>query len=108
MFKHNIKAYVIFVFVFVLLYNETFSFGIINLSQAWKLLLFFYLVIVVIKNKFIKPPTFVNLSYLRSFKYIFNQGMYYNPFVEILDFYRYSLFPLFYQFFLYVRKLYYD
>tara|TARA_B110000114_G_scaffold76979_1_gene81493 strand:- start:200 stop:1396 length:1197 start_codon:yes stop_codon:yes gene_type:complete len=100
MFKHNIKAYVIFVFVFVLLYNETFSFGIINLSQAWKLLLFFYLVIVVIKNKFIKPPTFVNLSYLRSFKYIFNQGMYYNPFVEILDFYRYSLFPLFYQFFL--------
>ena len=56
--------------------------------------------IVVIKNKFIKPPTFVNLSYLRSFKYIFNQGMYYNPFVEILDFYRYSLFPLFYQFFL--------
>ena len=52
------------------------------------------------KKQIYKTRKFVNLSYLRSFKYIFNQGMYYNPFVEILDFYRYSLFPLFYQFFL--------
>lgn len=99
MFKHNIKTYIFFVLFFVLFYNETLSLGIINISQAWKLLLFFYLVITVLKTKFKKPPTFVNLSYLRSIKYIFNPGIYYNPFVEILDFYRYSLFPLFYQFF---------
>ena len=102
--KPKIKIYILFIIIFILLYNETFSFGIINLSQLWKIILVFYLLVVVIINKVKQLPNFVTISYFRAIKYIFNPGIYIKPLTEILDFSRYSLFPLFYQYLL-IKKI---
>lgn len=102
MFK--IKTYVLFFLIFILLYNETTSLGPISVSQLWKIFLFFYLLVVVLTHNIKSIPKFIKISYLRSIKFIFNPGIYLKPLAEVLDFSRYSLFPLFYQF-LVVKKI---
>lgn len=98
MYKLQIKSYILFIFIFILLYFETTPLGVVTASQLWKVFLFLYLLVVVLTHKVKVLPGFVKASYFRSIKFILNPGIYLNPLAEILDFSRYSLFPLLYHF----------
>lgn len=87
-----------FLCLFGLFYFEPIEFGGITFSQLWKIPLFLYLFYILIKYKLDKP-VFIKLSIVRSFKNLFNGGIITNPFVEIIDFIRYMMFPLLFNFF---------
>ena len=93
-----IKTTLIYILLFLLLYFEPEQIGPITFSQLWKIPLFVYLVWQVLIVRKIKKPTFIKWSYLRAGKNLMNGGLFINYFAEVVDFIRYMMFPLMFEF----------
>lgn len=92
------KTILFYIFLFALFYFEPTEIGPITLSQLWKIPLLVYLLInVVLLNKR-SNTEFLKYSYGRSVKNLLNGGLFINYFVEVIDFIRYIMFPLMFEF----------
>lgn len=81
------------------MYNESKTIGMFTISHLYKIIIFTYLLYqVFFLKKSKKKEGFVRLAYFRSYKYLINGGVLKNPIFEILEFSRYILFPLFFQY----------
>ncbi len=96
-----IKTIIVFTFLFVLFYFEPVPvIGTITFSQLWKIPFILFLVWqVLIITRIKSKPGFVRWSYARGIKNLFNGGMLTDAIPQILDFIRYMMFPLMYEFF---------
>lgn len=93
-----IKTAISYLFIFLLFYFEPEEIGPITFSQLWKIPLFVYLVWKVLIFKKNRKLTFIKWSYARASKNLLNGGFFLNYFVEVVDFIRYMMFPLMFEF----------
>lgn len=90
----KVKRYLVgFFFLFWVLYLEPIEIGPLTISQLWKIPFLGYLIVFVLMNK-VHHPTYVTVGYLRGFKTVLNGGMLRNPVTEIIEFTRYMMIPL--------------
>ena len=92
------KILLVYIFLFVLFYMEPEQIGPITFSQLWKIPLFMYLFWQVIILGVRSKPVFIKWSYARAVKTLFNKGFIINIMAELIDFIRYMMFPLMYEF----------
>lgn len=88
----------IYIFLFLLLYFEHEQIGFITFSQLWKIPLFVYLMFQVFIIRKSKKLVFVKWSYARAGKNLINGGVFLNYFFEVVDFIRYMMFPLMFEY----------
>ena len=94
-----IRKLLIFSFLFVIFYFEPVQIGPITFSQLWKIPFILYLIWqVLVYRKRKSRPAFIFWSYARGFKNLMNGGVLTNVLPEILDFIRYMMFPLMYEY----------
>ena len=94
------KKIIFFVALFILFYFESEKIGPITFSQLWKIPLFIFLVVKVIFLGKQPKPEFIKFSYARAGKNLLNGGVFLNYLVEVIDFIRYMMFPLMYEYIL--------
>lgn len=94
----EIKLVFIYSILFLLIYLGPVQIGPITFSQVWKIPLFVFLVwqVIIIRNR--KKPGFIKWSYARAVKNLVTGGFSVSYFAGIIDFIRYMMFPLMYEF----------
>ncbi|MFD0797129.1 O-antigen ligase family protein [Maribacter chungangensis] len=92
------KTILPYLFIFFLIYWGPTSVGPTTFSQVWKLPLFGFLIwqIVVIRNR--EKPGFIKWSYARAAKNLVTGGFSVSYVAGIIDFVRYMMFPLMYEY----------
>jgi O-antigen ligase len=92
------KKGIIFLLLFVLFYLEPIQIGPLTFSQLWKIPFFLFLffnVFLLIRNK---KPNFIRWSYYRASKNLITSGLVVSYVAQIVDFLRYMMFPLMYEY----------
>lgn len=94
----ELKIVAIYVILFFLIYLGPVQIGPITFSQVWKIPLFVFLIwqVIVIRNR--KKPGFIKWSYARAAKNLVTGGFSVSYFAGAIDFIRYMMFPLMYEF----------
>lgn len=93
-----LKKILLFIVIFLLFYFESEKIGPITFSQVWKIPLFVFLFTKVIFLGKHKKHTFIKYSYARAVKNLFNGGVLIKYFLEVVDFIRYMMFPLMFEY----------
>jgi hypothetical protein len=93
-----IRTTLIYIFLFLLFYFEPQKIGPITFSQLWKIPLFVYLFwqVLVIRRK--QKPSFIKWSYARAAKNLIIGRIKVSFVPGIIDFIRYMMFPLMFEF----------
>lgn len=93
-----LKKYGPYLILFLLIYLGPVQVGPITFSQVWKIPLFVFLFwrVLILRND--KKPTFLKWSYARATKNLITGGFSMSFFFGIVDFIRYMMFPLMYEF----------
>lgn len=93
-----IKTILPYLLIFSLIYWGPQPVGPTTFSQVWKLPLFGFLVwqIIIIRNR--EKPGFIKWSYARAVKNLVTGGFSVSYVAGIIDFVRYMMFPLMYEF----------
>ncbi|MGB5665360.1 MAG: O-antigen ligase family protein [Maribacter sp.] len=93
-----IKTFLLYILLFLLIYLGPEPIGPTTFSQVWKIPLFVYLFwqVLIIRRK--RKPDFIKWSYARASKNLITSGFSVSYFANIIDFLRYMMFPLMYEF----------
>ena len=91
------KIPIIYIFFFVLIYNESINIGGVSLSILWKIPLLIYIFIYIIKRK-IRKPLFNKYAYGYGLVKLLNSGIVNTTIITISDFSRFITFPLLFDF----------
>jgi len=93
-----IKTVLPYIVIFFLIYLGPVQVGPITFSQVWKIPLFIFLFwqVLIIRNR--KKQDFVQWSYARATKNLVTSGFSVSYFSGIIDFLRYMMFPLMYEY----------
>lgn len=94
----EIKIVTLYIILFFLIYLGPVQVGPITFSQIWKIPLFVFLIwqVLIIRNR--KKPGFIKWSYARAAKNLVTGGFSVSYFAGAIDFIRYMMFPLMYEF----------
>lgn len=94
----NIKKVLLYGILFLLIYLGPVSVGPTTFSQFWKIPLFLFLVwqVLIIRNK--KKQNFIKWSYARAGKNLITANFSISYFASIIDFVRYMMFPLMFEY----------
>lgn len=91
-----IKYIAYFIIFFIVFYFETVELpNGIKVSQVWKLPFFLAIIVYILSHSPFGRPDFVKVRYLMSLKQIINYGSFFN---NIMEMFKYSMFPLLYDF----------
>lgn len=93
-----VKTVLPYIVIFFLIYWGAISVGPTTFSQVWKIPLFVFMFwqVLVIRNR--KKPSFVKWSYARAAKNLVTGGFSVSYVAGIIDFVRYMMFPLMYEY----------
>lgn len=93
-----LKTILPYCFIFVLIYWGPISVGPTTFSQVWKIPLFGFMIwqVLIIRNK--TKPAFINWSYARAVKNLITSGFSMSYVAGIIDFVRYMMFPLMFEY----------
>lgn len=93
-----VKTVLAYILIFFLIFLGPVEVGPITFSQVWKIPLFVFLFwqVLIIRNN--KKPTFIKWSYARAAKNLVTSGFSISYFSGIIDFFRYMMFPLMYEY----------
>ena len=93
-----VKTLLPYLVIFFLIYLGPEQLGPITFSQVWKIPLFVFLFwqVIIIRNR--KKHAFVKWSYARATKNLVTGGFSISYFAGIIDFLRYMMFPLMYEY----------
>ena len=93
-----LKTVVPYILIFFLIYFGPTPVGPTTFSQVWKVPLFLFLFwqVVIVRNN--EKPGFVKWSYARATKNLITGGFSVSYIAGIIDFVRYMMFPLMYEF----------
>lgn len=93
-----IRIVIPYLIVFFLIYWGPISVGPTSFSQVWKVPLFGFMFwqVLVLRNK--EKPTFIKWSYARAAKNLVTGGFSVSYVAGIIDFVRYMMFPLMYEY----------
>lgn len=93
-----VKTILPYVLVFFLIYLGPVQIGPTTFSQFWKIPLFLFLVwqVLIIRNR--EKPNFIKWSYARAAKNLITSGFSVSYFTGIIDFLRYMMFPLMFEY----------
>lgn len=93
-----IKTVAPYFLIFCLIYLGPVQVGPTTFSQFWKIPLFGFLIwqVLIIRNR--RKPAFIKWSYARAAKNLVTSGFSVSYFVGIIDFLRYMMFPLMFEY----------
>ncbi len=97
------RILLIYIFFFILIYNENIKIVGLSLSVLWKVVLLIYIFFYILRRKYPKP-LFNKYAYGYGIIKLFNSGLYNTTFITISDFSRFITFPLFYDYVTYKAK----
>lgn len=92
------KILFVYIFLFIFFYFQPQEIGPITFSQLWKIPLFAFLFWQVFILRKIQKPAFIKWSYARATKNLFTADFLANFSTGIIDFLKYMMFPLMYEF----------
>jgi hypothetical protein len=98
MIMRIIKTVFPYLIIFFLIYWGPISVGPTTFSQVWKIPLFILMIwqVLIIRKR--EKPTFIKWSYARAAKNLVTSGFSVSYVAGIIDFVRYMMFPLMYEF----------
>lgn len=95
--RNNAKILFLYLFFFLLIYNEPIQIGGLSLSVLWKIPVLVYIAIYIMMRK-IRKPTFNKFAYGYGIVKLLNGGIFNTTFIAISDFSRFITFPLLFDF----------